>query len=254
MLPVIASCGKFCELRRAPLTLLFLAALLACLPAPAASRGADISNADFTWVESAGALTVHTNAGTTAWRSALSHGTGFFSSPTGLYFQYDSYSQVRSVSIGPAITEIGDFAFFGCDKLARADVPEGVTSVGYGAFEFCLELTSVSLPDSVTHIGSEAFEYCPKLASVSLPAGLRRIGFSTFWGCTSLSSVALPAGLEEIGDSAFSDYASLTSLTLPETLRRIESSAFFLSELATLAFEGMVGQRSALARFLASPP
>ncbi len=219
MLPVISSpfSGKFCESRRAPLTLLFLAALLACLLAPAAARGADISNANFTWVESAGALTVHTNAGTTAWRNALSYGDGsyiFPGRPQGV--SYHSYSQVRSVTIGPSVTEIGDGAFLGCDKLARIDVPETVMSIGNNAFSACLELASVSLPDSVTYIGDSTFLCCPLLTALTFPEALEQIGPNAFYysGLTTLAfeSMAAPT----VDSVSIVSLFALTTIYVPE--------------------------------------
>ena len=99
------------------------------------------------------------------------------------------------------MTNIGNYAFSGCDRLTNIDVsennksytsvdgvlfnknktilirypvdkytnytiPDGVTSIGVGAFSGCDSLTSITIPDSVTSIGKRAFFACNNLADV----------------------------------------------------------------------------------------
>lgn len=49
-------------------------------------------------------------------------------------------------------------------------IPEGVTEIGDYAFYGCVFLTSVEIPESVTVIGNYAFENCPNL-TIHAPAG-----------------------------------------------------------------------------------
>ncbi len=65
------------------------------------------------------------------------------------------------------ITEIGNKAFYECDTLISAIIPDGVTRIGDYAFYGCSNLASISIPDSVTEIGDGAFEGCDKLPGAS---------------------------------------------------------------------------------------
>lgn len=58
---------------------------------------------------------------------------------------------------GKAVTQIGDFAFAGCNGLKKVIVPEGVTEIGMSAFLGCSGLQCVVLPTTVTNIGKYAF-------------------------------------------------------------------------------------------------
>ena len=74
-----------------------------------------------------------------------------------------------SVILPDGLTNIGDFAFFGCSSLASVTIPDSVTSIGNGAFEYCTSLSSVTIPDSVTSIGTDAFQGCNSLTTLYIP-------------------------------------------------------------------------------------
>ena len=50
------------------------------------------------------------------------------------------------------VTSIGNFAFYGCEKLTSIDIPESVMSIGQSAFYNCSNLTSVTIPEGVPSI------------------------------------------------------------------------------------------------------
>ena len=68
--------------------------------------------------------------------------------------------------IPPGVTEIGKYAFEGCESLTSVVISEGVTEIGESAFEDCKSLTSVAIPSSVTIIGEMAFFGCSSLESI----------------------------------------------------------------------------------------
>ncbi|MBQ6540205.1 MAG: leucine-rich repeat domain-containing protein [Oscillospiraceae bacterium] len=73
--------------------------------------------------------------------------------------------QLRSVSFGKGITEIGNYAFSDCITLRRAVIPESVVYVGEDAFAWCNELDYVSA-GGAAFIDSGAFSWCPALKAV----------------------------------------------------------------------------------------
>ena len=63
---------------------------------------------------------------------------------------------MKCYTIPESVTEIGDNAFYYCNKLSTLIVPEGVESIGENAFDEC-PLKILHLPGSISAIGLEAF-------------------------------------------------------------------------------------------------
>lgn len=156
-------------------------------------------------------------------------------------------------------TEIGDYAFGGCDSLESVTIPESVTEIGEKAFSDCCLLESIAIPKSVTRIGDLAFVRCTSLESIVvaddnpaydsrkgcnaiietetntliagcdttiIPESVTKIGRSAFNSLTSLESVVIPEGVTEIGRCAFWGCESLTTVTLPVGVEEIDETAF----------------------------
>lgn len=82
-------------------------------------------------------------------------------------------------------------------------IPEGVTEIGNWAFADCERLASVVFPDSVTSIGMSAFNGCNSMKTVKLPKQVTDIGNWAFYGCSALTSVDIPGSVTNIGKRAF---------------------------------------------------
>lgn len=104
-------------------------------------------------------------------------------------------------------------------------VPDGVTEIGDRAFEGCDRLKSVILSPSVETIGWYSFAGCTLLEHVELSEGLDRISVGAFQGCESLEGIVLPEWLYDIGDNAFQGCASLRDITFPPTLKALGEGA-----------------------------
>ena len=112
-------------------------------------------------------------------------GSWFTDTADGFRFFYDGtdgylmgyYSEETAITLpggftaydGTEVAEyaIYDYAFYDCDSLMSAIIPDSVTSIGDYAFYGCSGLTSVTIPDSVTSIGMDAFRGCGSLTSVT---------------------------------------------------------------------------------------
>lgn len=89
----------------------------------------------------------------------------------------------------------------GSSEITRVEIPDGVTEIGQFAFFSCEKLTAVVIPDSVTHIGAQSFFGCTALTDITIPNGVAVIGDTAFFGCTELRSLTLPDNIMYIGDS-----------------------------------------------------
>ena len=146
-----------------------------------------------------------------------------------LYYAHSLYLNgelVTDLIIPDGITEVKDYAFYGCSGLTSVTIQEGVTSIGSFAFSGCSGLTSVTIPEGVTSIGSYAFSGCSGLTSVTIPQGVTSIGESAFYECSGLTSVTIPQGVTSIGSFAFDGCSGLTSVTIPSSITSIGTSAF----------------------------
>lgn len=69
-------------------------------------------------------------------------------------------NKIKKVTIGDAVTSIGDYSFEGCGSLVSVSIGNSVSSIGSSAFSGCMKLTTIIIPNSVATIGSYAFEDC----------------------------------------------------------------------------------------------
>jgi hypothetical protein len=97
---------------------------------------------------------------------------------------------LKTLVIHNGVTAIGNYAFYGCEKLTGLlKIPNSVTVIGYWAFAICHGLIAVNIPNSTTVIGSWAFYGCTELAGIMIPASVISIGDLSFAYCRSLTAV-----------------------------------------------------------------
>ena len=105
--------------------------------------------------------------------------------------RFPQKNDVKEYVIPTSVTEIGDWAFYGCSSLQSIDIPDGVTEIRNNAFSGCSSLQSINIPNSVTEIGHSAFSGCSSLQSIDIPDSVTEIGESAFSGCSSLEHIYL---------------------------------------------------------------
>ena len=71
-----------------------------------------------------------------------------------------------SVTISDSVTNIMNYAFYGCSSLTYIEIPNSVTSIRQGAFYNCSGLTSVTIGSSVTSIEQYAFAGCRNIETI----------------------------------------------------------------------------------------
>ena len=155
---------------------------------------------------------------------------------------------LTDLTIPEDITQLIDYAFYGCERLINVTVPETVSNVGYYSFSGCSNLSNVTLsdglqriddraflgctaleeitiPESVTEIGAYAFSACG-LTSFTVPESITEIGNGLFSDCTNLTTVNIHDGVNKIGWAAFTRCSSLTTVTIPDGVTQIQSGLF----------------------------
>ena len=64
------------------------------------------------------------------------------------------------------VTEVKDYAFYGCKELTSVVIPDGATLIGNSTFYDCSRLTSVAIGEGVVHIGENAFLNCAAVKDI----------------------------------------------------------------------------------------
>ena len=103
------------------------------------------------------------------------------------FFNKNPYA--KTFNIPESVTEIGDWAFYGCKNLTEINIPESVTEIGFYAFYGCKSLKEITIPESVTEIGNCAFKNCKNLTEINIPESVTKIGYGAFDGCKNLKEM-----------------------------------------------------------------
>ena len=169
---------------------------------------------------------------------------------------YGYNSEIRKVVIESGVTDIGDYAFFGCanleevtlpgsvesigntsfgscDSLRKINIPTSVNTIKQYAFSGCKSLVSIKLPESITRMDDGIFTGCSKLAEVNIPTNIDCIGMATFDKCYGLTSIEIPENITAIGDYAFNSCVGLENIVIPNTVRSLGAYAFCGCESVT---------------------
>ncbi|HRU96433.1 MAG TPA: leucine-rich repeat protein, partial [Ruminococcus sp.] len=123
---------------------------------------------------------------------------------------------IKSITLGKNIREIGDHAFNCCKSLTTVKAPVGLEKIGNNAFGGCDVLSTVELPEGLKSIGSNAFRYCSALTSIKIPEGVTALNEGLFESCGNLAEISLPSTLETIDNTAFKSCRKLDNITISE--------------------------------------
>ncbi|MBQ4140720.1 MAG: leucine-rich repeat domain-containing protein [Clostridia bacterium] len=104
------------------------------------------------------------------------------------------------VELPPTVTEIGDYAFKRCLRLAYIEFSDNVREIGEGAFYKCEKLRRLKIPDGITEIKENTFYQCISLSELIIPDSVTAIGAHAFYGTRELVDVVLPPNLTTIAD------------------------------------------------------
>ncbi len=125
------------------------------------------------------------------------------------------------------VTTIGGLAFYGCQLIETAILPESVKNIGRQAFGACTSLKEAAIPGADAQLDAYLFSNCSSLTSVVLPSGLKEIPSGLLYGCVNLGEIEIPKDVNYIGMGAFAMCYSLKEVELPESLEYIEQEAFY---------------------------
>lgn len=127
---------------------------------------------------------------------------------------YDTYQNIKYVSLPKSLRIVGYNAFSDCNNLMEINLPETVDSIGYRAFSYCRSLKSITIPSKVKVLGESSISNCSNLEEINLPEGLTTILQYALSGDTKLRQLTIPSTVTYLGDYALSSNNSLNMLTV----------------------------------------
>lgn len=144
------------------------------------------------------------------------------------------------IAFDAPVTEIGDEAFYGCNRVDNFALPSCVQSIGNRSFYDCNALASISLGKSLSLCGEYAFEGCFNLTTVHISdlAAWCAIDFQNvrsnpiYFACLicidgqPVRDLVIPEGVTSIGRYSFSNLVTVTTVSLPTTLKSVGEGAF----------------------------
>ena len=101
----------------------------------------------------------------------------------------ENAGRIKYVVIGDGVTNLGEFAFYGCTALKTVEFPENIMHLGYRTFADCTALTEVTLPTGISELGDALFGGCTALREITIPENVRFVGKDAFLRCTALKYV-----------------------------------------------------------------
>lgn len=153
---------------------------------------------------------------------------------------FSNKEDVRSITFGKNIEEIGEYAFYQCKNLKKISLSQKVYEIRRGAFRKCSKLKSVTIPKKVQLIEWRAFQGCKSLEKVKFEGSPKIIENEVFTGTKWVDSCrkkGIPAIASGILVNAYglSGHVKITG----KDVRRIAGSAFLLSDVTSLEIDGV---------------
>ncbi len=175
---------------------------------------------------------------------------------------YNFHSEIENVVIAEGVTNIGQFAFYGCENLKNITIADTVTAIGSNVFCECYALKEIVIPAGVSEIDTGTFWACDNLMAIRVaednpyyssdaygvlynknkstlvkapsgitgsyvvPEGVTCIYWYAFHNCQKLTEVTIANSVTKIEGDAFANCIGLTSVTIPENVSEIGETAF----------------------------
>ena len=136
------------------------------------------------------------------------------------------------------ITKISPYAFYDCNQMVSADIPNTITSIGRSAFYGCSSLKKVNIPEVIKTIEQGTFCSCSSIEEIEIPLGVTRIDELSFAFCSSLRKITMKSHTPPtIGSTTFSDLPSNCAIFVPSGCRSAYQNASNWSKWASQLVE-----------------
>ena len=163
---------------------------------------------------------------------------------------FPAFKSLEKINIPNDIQYIGQYEFYGCEKLNDIIIPNSVTEIRSSAFYGCKNLSNITIPESVVNIGLSAFYdtawynnqpngvvYAGKIVYkykgempddtvIEIKEGTKSISESAFYQCTNLINISIPNTVTCIKSGVFEKCSNLRNVVISDSITSIGDYAF----------------------------
>lgn len=125
---------------------------------------------------------------------------------------YDTYKNIKHVSLPKTLHIVGDNAFSNCTNLKAINLNENVDSIGHHAFYNCTSLKSITVPSKIKVLGEYCFHHCDNMEEINLPEGLTTILQDALSWNAKIQKLTIPSTVTYMGNWALYANNSLKTL------------------------------------------
>ena len=139
-----------------------------------------------------------------------------------------------TITIGPKVEQIPDFAFFGCTMTNKINWGKSLKKIGNMAFAHANLMLEVTIPEQITSIGGGAFADCENLTTVNFNAincmASFALGTDTtiypFGGKNKINDITFGKKVQTIPEGLFYGCDKVTLIEIPEKVTSVGGLAF----------------------------
>lgn len=137
---------------------------------------------------------------------------------------FENCEKLEKVVLGNHLKKIGVRSFYDCKNLKNVSIGYDLSEIGEDAFRNCTALTSVSMGNNVKIIADNCFKDCISLKNVIWSKKLLEIGYGSFYH-TGLKEAVLPGTVVNLGNSwstpVFGACDQLKTIVLPNSVTAV---------------------------------
>lgn len=144
-----------------------------------------------------------------------------------LYYGAELYvngEKITDLVVPETVTEVKDYAFYGCSSIRSVTLHEGVKKIGKFAFADCGNL-KYNEYDNAYYLGNDQNPYLAliytkttEITACAIHSNTKVIASKAFYGCGQLSSITIPSGMQSVNSNAFGNCGKLTRVNYEGTI------------------------------------
>lgn len=167
-------------------------------------------------------------------------GKGFTTTATANSTDAPFYQKTSIIDfeLGPQVSSIPTYGFYGCTGITSVGIPASVTSIGSYAFSSCTNVRTLTFTEGGSvemTIGNYAFQSLSKLTSLTIPSTVSSIGSYAFSGCSGLTTLNIADATTRL---TINNYAFQSSTALATVYMGRDISATTSTNTGYMPFYG----------------